>query len=280
MKKIAKIIRIFLIAVILITTASNVCFANLLFEKDNSARTKYKNARQLYLNEIDVYKTARANFLLIKEKYRKFGGIENKKSYKDKAHEFLNRSVSASIKYLEVMQNKAKNVRGISEKDRELILADINININYLKERQNKLSGDLSTTEIKQEAILIKDHWKNVKLTFKKAIGEILIARTSFVVEKFENYSEKINLKIQDLDDKDHDTSELKICLEELNQNITSAKNKIEITKDKKDDLTNENLNKTTKEIHKSLKDTHSYIRKAHLNLIDIIKEMEELKIQ
>ena len=279
MKKIAKIIRIFLMAAILITTASNVCFANFLFEKDNSARTEYKNARQLYLNEVDVYKTARANFLLIKEKYRKFGGIENKKDYENKAHEFLNKSVSVSIKYLEVVQNKAKNVRGISEKDRELILADIDVNIDYLKEKQDKLSGDLSTEEIKQEAILIKDHWKNVKLTFKKAIGEILIARTSFVVEKFENSSDKINLKIQDLDDKDYDTSELKIYMEELNQNITSAKDKIETAKDKKDDLTNENLNKITKEIHKSLKDTHSYIRKAHLNLIDIIKEIEELEV-
>ena len=279
MKKIAKIIRIFLMAAILITTASNVCFANFLFEKDNGARTEYKNARQLYLNEVDVYKTARANFLLIKEKYRKFGGIENKKDYENKAHEFLNKSVSVSIKYLEVVQNKAKNVRGISEKDRELILADIDVNIDYLKEKQDKLSGDLYTEEIKQEAILIKDHWKNVKLTFKKAIGEILIARTSFVVEKFENSSDKINLKIQDLDDKDYDTSELKIYMEELNQNITSAKDKIETAKDKKDDMTNENLNKITKEIHKSLKDTHSYIRKAHLNLIDIIKEIEELEV-
>ncbi|MCK5476060.1 MAG: hypothetical protein KAI71_05790 [Candidatus Pacebacteria bacterium] len=280
MKKIAKIIRISLIAVILITTVSNVCFANLLFEKDNDARTEYKSARQLYLNEVDAYKTARANFLLIKEKYRKFGGIENKEGYKDKAHKFLNRSVSASIKYLEVMQNKAKNVRGISEEDRELILADIDVNIDYLEERQDKLSGDLSTTEIKQEAILIKDHWKNVKLTFKKAIGEILIARTSFVVEKFENYSEKINLKIQDLDDKDYNTSELKICLKELNQNIASAKDEIETAKDRKDNLTNENLNQITKEIRRSLKDTHSYIRKAHLNLIDIIKKMNELEIQ
>lgn len=266
-------------AVILITTVSNVCFANLLFEKDNGARTEYKNTRQLYLNEVDIYKTARANFLLIKEKYRKFGGIENKKDYENKVHEFLNKSVSVSIKYLEVVQNKAKNVRGISEKDRELILADIDVNIDYLKEKQDKLSGDLSTEEIKQEAILIKDHWKNVKLTFKKAIGEILIARTSFVVEKFENSSDKINLKIQDLDDKDCDTSELKIYMEELNQNITSAKDKIETAKDKKDDLTNENLNKITKEIHKSLKDTHSYVRKAHLNLIDIIKEIEELEV-
>ncbi|MCK5085677.1 hypothetical protein KAK05_03125, partial [Candidatus Parcubacteria bacterium] len=270
MKKITKIVQMFFMAIIFIATVLNVSLASPLSEKDDDARSKYKNARQSYLDEVDVYKTARANFLLTKEKYRKFGGAENKKDYEDKTQEFLGKSVSVSIKYLETVRNKAENVRGISVEDRELILANINVDIDWLKEKQNKLSGDLSADETKQEAILIKDYWKNIKLTFKKAIGEILIARTSFVIERSENFSGKTSLRIQDLNNKGYDASELNTWLEELNQNIASAKDKIETAKDKKDDLTNENLNQITKEIHELAKDADQNIKKAHSNLIDI----------
>ena len=267
----------FFIAIIFIVTVLNVSLASPLSEKDDDARSKYKNARQSYLDEVDVYKTAKTNFILAKEKYRKFGGAENKKDYEDKTQEFLGKSVSVSIKYLETVRNKAENVRGISVEDRELILADIDIDIDWLKEKQNKLSGDLSADETKQEAILIKDYWKNIKLTFKKAIGEILIARTSFVIERSEDFSGKTSLRIQDLNNKGYDASELNTWLEELNQNIASAKDEIETAKDKKDDLTNENLNQITKEIHKLAKDADQNIKKAHSNLIDIVKKMKEM---
>lgn len=277
MKKLKKIISIFALISIIALPLSNISAAQTLKERDDAAKLRYNEARQTYLNEVNIYKTARQNFLNAKTKFKKLRNVENKAEYKLAAQEFLSRAVSTLIKYLEALKSKAENVRSIAEEDRTNIISDINKDIDWLSGEQLKLSGELSDEELKTEALAISNYWTTIKTTFKKSVVEIWIVRVAFVIEKAEDFSGRVNDKIQELKAVGYDTAKLETWLADLNRNISSAKEKVEFAKEKRATISEVNMNQMAKETNQFIKDANQYIRKSHSTLVQIIQEMKQM---
>lgn len=251
--------------------------AQTLKDIDDKAKTNYEQARQTYLSEIAAYKQAKFNFETAKLKLTRFKSIENKAAYKDSVQAFLSKSVSALIKYLEALENKASNVRGISDSERADIIAYINTDINWLKGKQTILAGTLTDEQLKTEAIAIRDYWKNVKTTFKKGVADIWIARVNYVISKAEELSAKVSDKIDELRAEGSDTAKLETWLTDLNKNIATAKEKVALAKEKRENITDVNFEQMVKEIHAFVQDANQYIRKSHANLVQIVQEMKKI---
>ncbi len=275
-KKVVALILISALGGSYLASAVNLVSARSI-KKPETMRARYQKARQTYLNEVNAYRSARDNFRSAKERFRKFKNAENRAKYKKAAQNFLSKSVSVLIRYLEALKNKAENVRGISDEERQSIIADIDENINWLKEEESKLSGDLSNDQLKEEAKAIRSYWKNVKLTFKKSIAKIWIARVSFVVDKAENFANRLDSKIQELKEAGKDTSQLEEWLVDLNNSIKNAKEKVEKAREKEKNISKANMDQMMREIHQFVKDANNYIRKSYSQLVQIVKEMKKM---
>lgn len=251
--------------------------AGTLKDIDDRAKVNYEQARQTYLSEVAAYKQARLDLQTAKLKLARFKTVENKAAYKSSVQKFLSNSVSALIKYLEALENKASNVRGISETERADIIAYIDVDINWLKERQTALSGTLTDEQLKSEAILIRDYWKNIKTTFKKGVADIWIARVNYVISRAEELSTKVSDKIEELKAEGTDTAELEGWLADLNSSIASAKDKVALAKEKRQNISDVNFDQMVAEIHRFVKDANQYIVKSHASLVEIVQEMKKI---
>lgn len=274
MKKLLSKVLLTLVLSLAIAPGAN---AQTLKDIDDKAKTNYEQARQTYLSEIAAYKQAKLNFETAKLKLARFKSIENKAAYKNAVQAFLSKSVSALIKYLEALENKASNVRGISDSERADIIAYIDTDINWLKGKQTILAGTLTDEQLKTEAIAIRDYWKNVKTTFKKGVADIWIARVNYVISRAEELSAKVSDKIEELKAEGSDTAKLETWLAELNKNIATAKEKVASAKEKRESITDVNFEQMVKEIHAFVQNANQYIRKSHANLVQIVQEMKKI---
>lgn len=274
MKKIISKVVLALVLSLAIAPSTN---AQTLKDADDKAKTSYEQARQNYLNEIETYKKAKLDLQSAKLKLSRLKSVENKAIYKDTVRTFLSKSVSASIKYLEALKNKASGVRGVSETDKADIIAYIDADINWLNEKQTALSGNLTDEQLKNEAIAIRDYWKKIKITFKKGVADIWIARANYVISKAEEMSYKISERIDELKAAGSDTSKLETWLADLNKNILTAKEKISSAKEKRTGITDANFEQVLKEIHQLAQDANQYIRKSHATLVQIVQQMKKM---
>lgn len=272
-----KVLTTLLLSMALSLTIISSSSAQTLRDIDDRAKVSYEQARQTYLNEVEAYKKAKLDLQTAKEKVSRFKSVENKTAYRAAIQTFLSKSVSALIQYLEALKNKAANVRGISEAERADIIAYIDTDINWLKDKQTVLSGTLTDEQLKSEAIALRDYWKNIKITFKKGVADIWIARVNYVISKAEELSTKVSTKIEELKAAGQDTSKLEAWLNDLDSNISSAKEKVALAKEKRESITDVNFDQMVKEIHQFVQDANQYIRKSHDDLVKIIQEMKKM---
>lgn len=251
--------------------------AETLSEQDAQAVKKYQQARQTYLNEVEFYKGARQELLNARQKYDQYRSAQDKAVLEQKAKEFLKSAVLTIMRRLEVLRNKAENVRGISDSDRALVLVEIDKDMDWLKDRQGKIDS-ATPAQIKEQAKAALDHWKDIRIAAKRITGEILAARIDFVIGKAESLSIQVSAKITELKSSGKDTSKLETWLSDLNQKIALAKEKYELAKTKFQAISNlAAADRLFQEGHQFIKDADQYIRQARTQLVQIIKEMKKI---
>lgn len=272
-----KFIILSVLGVLMLGLSANAASALTLKERDETARIKYNQAKQTYLNEVNFYKTSRQSFLNARQKYTQLRNGANKTDLELKAREFLKQMVSVMIKRLEALKNKVGNHRAIPDAERQSILAEIDQDINWLKERQSAI--DTATPEqIKETAKEIRDYWKNTRVKVKRVIGLIWAARINFLITKAEGFSTKIAAKIAELKAAGKDTSQLEAWLDEFNQKISLAKEKYQSAKEKFSNIAGaSDLDELFKAGHQFIKDAHNYLKEAHRKLIEIVREMKKM---
>lgn len=271
-----KLVLSLVIASLMSLSGAQIAGAATLSEIDNQAKANYEQARQTYINEMNAYKTARQQFLAAKKKVEAFRSVENKAAYRTSVQNFLSKSVSALIKYLEALKNKALNVRGVSDAERAEIIAYIDVDINWLKEKQTILSGELTDEQLKNEAVAIQNYWPTVRTTFKKGVADNWIARVNYVISRAEELADKTDTKIDELEAQGKDTTQLKAWLEDLNKNIQLAKDKAALAKEKRVNISEVNFDAMMLSIHQFVKDANQYVRKAHSDLVKIVQDLKK----
>lgn len=277
MKKLTKFTILCLVGIIAFGLFNAAVSGKSLREKDQDAKAKYQTARQQYLKEVNAYKTFRQQLLNARQKYRKFKNVENKAEYETNARIFLERTVDVLIKKLEALKNWVSNRRGISETERQTIIAEIDEDINWLKDKKPGIAT-ATPLQIKEKAKEIREYWKNHRVHVKRIIAQVWGARLSWSIERFENVSAKIAVKIDELKTTGRDTAQLETWLDDFNQKISTAKEKKEMAKEKYQAISSlADADKLFRQAHQFIKEANNYLRQAHQDLVKIVKEMKKL---
>jgi hypothetical protein len=286
MNKTTKIISTFAVLAILFGLMGQSVSAITLKERDANARAKYQQTREQYQKEVNFYKSARQDFLNAKTKYQQFKNADNKKALEDAARNYLEKAVNSLIKRLETIKNWVLNRGALPESERQIIAAEIDRDINWLNERLPKIQT-ASPEQIKEEAKTVRQYWKTHRVRVKRIIGEVWAARINFVIAKAENFSVKVDAKIQELKAAGKDTSQLEAWLADFNQKLALAKEKYEAAKAKFQAIKGEpgfdpvtelaEADRLFREGHQFIKDADQYIKQAHAQLVQIVKEMKKM---
>ena len=269
-----KIIVLILTATFLLETAG--VFAIDFKEQAKQIRTKYQEAKQNYLKEVDFYKNARQEFLKARENFKNLKNAENKEALVEKLRTFLKHSIEVMIKRLEALKNKT-NARGISEEERAAIIVELDKDINWLKGQLPKI--DTATpAELKDIAKTIREHWQNNRVKVKRVIGMVMVGKIEFLLNKAASSSQVISEKISELKKNNYDTAQLEAWLSDFNSKIALAKDKYEQAKAKFFVISDtSNVNQLFKEGHQFIKEAHKYLKEAHQILIKIITEIKKI---
>ncbi len=251
--------------------------AQTLKQKDEAAKAEYNQARQQYLNEVNLYKSARQELLNAKTKYQQLKNVENKEAVEDAARNFLEKAVNSLIKRLETIKNWVANRRIISESEKQTIIAEIDQDIVWLQERLPGIQT-ASAEGIKEEAKEIREYWKNHRVRVKRIIGQIEAARINFLLTKVESFSAKVGEKIQELKAAGKDTSQLETRLADFNSKLALAREKYEAAKAKFQAISSlADVQQLFREGHQFIVQANQYIRQAHAQLVKIVAEMKKM---
>lgn len=285
MEKIIKIISgLAALFVLLGAIASSPVFAKTIKQKDEAVKAKYQSARQQYLKEVDFYKSARQDFLDARTKYQQLKNAENKKALEYSAKNFLEKAVNSLIKRLEAVKSWVSNRQTLPESERQEIIAEIDKDIIWLNARLPKIQS-ASPEAIKEELKTVRDYWKIHRVRVKKITGQILAARINFLIGKGESFSTKVNAKIGELKTAGKDASRLEAWSADFNQKLALVKEKYEAAKIKFKAIKGEpgfdpvtelaEADKLFREGHQFINEANQYIRQAHVQLVQIAKDMK-----
>ncbi len=266
----------YIIGFLLVALAgSSVVFAEDTREANRQAGEKYQTAQNAYMSEVNFYKNARQQFQTVREKYRKSKKAEDGESLETGAKTLLKSMIRVAIKKLETIRNKPAHLKGISEEERQAILAEIDKDIDWLKQKEQNI--DSATPEqIREEAKAVKEYWKNVRITLKRAAGQLLAARINFIINKADSASQKIAAKIEQLKSAGYDTSSLEAQLNDFDDKINLAESKYSAAKEKFQSIsTVEEAANLFKQGHQFIKEANAYIREAHKILVNIVKDIK-----
>ncbi len=186
---------------------------------------------------------------------------------------------------LEALKNWVSNKRALSEDQRQLISAEIDKDIAWLNEKASGMAG-LTPEQIKNTAKEIRQYWRTHRIRMKKITGQILAARVNFVIEKSEDFPDKISVKIEELKSAGKDTANLETWLMEFRNRIALAKEKYEAAKVNFSEIKSEagadfeNELKAADDLfkagHQSVKEANQHIKDAYAKLRQIVNEMKK----
>ena len=286
MKKTTKIMALAVVLALFSGLFGSIVFAQTLGERDATAKAKYQQAKSQYQKEVNFYKSARQDFLNARTKYQQYKNAENKEALEDAGKNFLEKAVSSLIKRLETVKNWVSNNRALPESERQTIIAEINQDINWLNERLPNIQT-ASPAQIKEEAKIARDYWKNHRVKVKRITGEILAARINFLIAKAEKFSAEVSAKIDELKAAGKDTSQLEAWLSDFNQKLALTKEKYDAGKAKFQAIKGgigpdfqmelAEADKLFREGNQFIKEANKYIKEAHALLVKIVKEMKKM---
>ncbi len=275
MNKIIKTLVTFLgLCLVFVFTVNGVFAMTPLQQKDSVAKASYDNTKKQYTKELTFYKNARQNFKNARSKFNQVKNAKNKTEYVASAKEYLKTVINVFISKLETVKKWVSNNPAIADADKTKIISEIDADISWLKSELGSI--DTATlSQIKEKAKEIREYWRNHKSTIKRIVGQIHAARINFMIDKAEDFSEKISLKIEELKNAGIDTTELEKMLNDFNEKISLAKEKYELAKEKFNSIsTVTGADALFAEGDKFVKDANTYIRDAHKLLKQIAVEM------
>lgn len=272
--------KIFTLAVLFaLIIIPNVASAKSLREIDNEIRERYQNIRNAYINARNAYITARNDWIAARNTYRQLRGKEHLENAKAKARNFLTAVCNRGIAYLNWIKIKIENWPNFSEEQKQAIIDEIESNIQALESKKEEVTNATTKQEFVVVANSILNKWKEVRVSVKRVTGRILIARVNYVINSAERLRDRIEGRIEILEESGKDVSELRNWLSDFSQKIELAKQKREQAKEKFLSI------KTIKEAdqffiaaNNFLKEANSYLRSAYHSLVKIVNEMRKKK--
>lgn len=258
---------------LLIPTAAAIDFS----ATNQNIKSKYQSARTQYLKEINWWKTTRQQFQNARTKFQNLKNPEARQNYEKNAEKFLEKTIDVLIKQLESLKTWVENRSNLSEDEKQKIIAEIDKDIAWLEQQKSEIT-DASIEEIRAKAREIKQYWRKHRVKVKKITAQTMTARLDWVIARFENVSQKISDKIEELKSAGVDTTELETLLEDFNKKVELAKEKYQAAKEDYENISSlEDANQLAAQVRQFTKEANQYLREAHAKLVEIIKEMKKI---
>lgn len=239
-----------------------------------TATEKYNELKQKYLNAKNAYEQARSNFLGAKDAYLRLRSAKNKTNLTDTARIFLEKTLDRMIAHLELIKEKAENMKPLDETERNEIVAELSSYITYFESKKTELAEATTIEQLRTISQDIRSKWLEVRKGIRRALGLVLNLRIKALVDKGENISARIQTRIDALKAQGIDTTALESMLNDFKNHLALAKENYEAAKQKLD--TKPADEGMIREAHELIKEANKHIIEAHKVLKEIVKEMKK----
>lgn len=240
-------------------------------EFNSRQREEFKNLIEKSGEGFSKYLKSKEDFNSTKEKLRQMNDERVRALVQERAKLFLENMIEARILHLKALRKRVEVAKKIREEDRNRILSQIDAQIKWFEDKKNEVSQIKNQEDIKKIAQEMKSYLNQNRAFMKKIIGQILVARSNWVVEKFEETSKNLSQKINDLKNQGKDVSGLETKLNDFNNKIEEAKNKLQQAQSSFDKIeTNQDAKSVFQEGMKSFKEAHQLLREVHKILVEI----------
>lgn len=264
------------LGVLLVLSVFPIVSAESLREWNRNAILKYTQAKQEYVHARDFYKSARADWITAREKYRKYKKAEDLNNTLEKGKNFLMKADEHLLKYLNMVKSFVEGEPSLSESQRDSILEEINFDIEWLESQKPVIESAETKEDLVSIGKEIRTKWVSVKAKAKRITGVIMSSKINWFIRKAERLSERVQKEIERQKALGKDTSELEAWLDDFNSKLDLAKEKYENAKAKYESAKNaRDINKLVVEGNSFIKDANRYLREAYKDLKNIVKELK-----
>lgn len=236
----------------------------------------YEQSREQYRLAVNQYQSAKQNlnFALTKERARTFNDAEETPQLMSNTRNFLGSALQKGVSNLEVSKEWVAK-QDIDEATKAQITERINEKIKKLASLNRSVSSVENKEDAKRVALQIREEWALSKDSLKQGLGLAMQKRTEAVMDKMNSLSERLQLKVTQLQKNGKDVSKLQSLVDEFDQKMTMANERHQVARQNFEKMRNgqdsDSLFKNGKD---SLSQAQQYMREAHLVLKDIVQEL------
>jgi len=163
-----------------------------------------------------------------------------------------NNQTSSKINYLTGLVPQIQSMSKIVDSEKSVIVENINMQIKNLTEQQNRVDNATDSASLKSNTQLLGELYRVYTLFIPKIHIVLAADRIVDIVDDLNILSGKLNTRISLEINKNKDTKQLEILLEEMNKNISDARDQAQKSLDAIKSLGPDQGNKSVFESNKT----------------------------
>lgn len=245
-----------------------------LSTKTQNKVSEYKQERKQSEEELQLHKQeynkAKEDFLKIKDRIRAKELDPNSKEALNATKSYLNSSINYMVAHLSNVESNMEYSNGNGTDEKVIAIGE---KITLLEVEKAKVVNASNQEELLVVVRSVRGIWNNAEKISLSSAGQTVSEKIGEFLEKSENLSERLRVKVEDLKDTGFDTSELEIKLASYTSYIKSAQEK-KVTADSLysgENVTREDMQTANNYLRQSLND----ISKANRLLREIFGELK-----
>jgi biopolymer transport protein ExbD len=271
-----------LVLMLLISLVSQVMAVPVMPGEDSTLsttkqiKTIHLEAKNKYLTAKNAYLSSKSEFLTARSKWQLAKNTENQDLVVGKGKKFLTKTVDKIINQLEQLRIRI----GTSE----YIVEPVELNSEIKKHLAllDNLHDDIIAIETQEDLIeaskLVKTEWVSVKVLLKKYSGFVLISKAKEGISKARKISGKIEIKLQNLEERGFDIKEFNERLSQVDSNIIIAEDFLKKAHDKYSEISDsETANSLFIEASGSVKQAKNVLKKTYVEIKDIVIKLRTM---
>lgn len=239
-------------------------------KRDKHIIEKYKKYNKYKKEDYNKAKEEYMKYMKLKEKRRGFGFVE--------AKNFIITGGKFAISYLERLKIYINNSPRISNDTKKELREQIDQYIITIEEKIDNVTSAKNVSELRSAIKDLKDSWENIRVGIKSIIGQIIVARLEYVIDRAEFVEAKLEERLNELktakDVNTYNISKLEDILNNYSEKIKLARESLEAAKNKFKEMKNgKDVNKLFKEGNDLLKEVNRYLKDAFNDVKLFFKE-------
>jgi hypothetical protein len=267
------LVGIFMISMIPLTTAGPTTSNRQISKAQNEQLVQaYNVIKNKYQNTKTEWNNARNSYMAIKPTLTNNVNSLDSAEHVSIVKNFLTKTLERMENHIEILESWLNRV--ITDKEEYLELTgELDGYKEQITEYKEEVENANTIQELREISSEIKEFWKDVREKLNKHVGIVLIEKVNEVIKRTEASTEKLQEKIDSLDQNNKQVSEMQDLLNGIDEDIKLAKEKYN---DALDIYTQEqsatSLKETLKEIKELLSEAKKHLRDAHKGILDVVK--------